>query len=129
MGPLELIYSWQALLLALMVCGITHTTKTLLDYFLGKEARKENVFVTRILLPSVAVVSGIVLAIVVPLRPEVLLNYADQYDLNWTRYLVYGSWGGACGQFCDYFYSKVKAFMASRSEGSGPNDMGPPRYR
>lgn len=129
MSPLDLLYSWQALMVAIVATGITQLLKTILDVTLGKAApestpgikemakvgmdkRKSNVVVNRFVLPMAPILVGFIYAMLVPIRPEALIEYVTAHVPEvWQQYLVFGSWGAACGQFADYGFSKVKSAL------------------
>lgn len=140
MGPLELIYSWQALLVAMCASGTTQFFKTIVDVlrgvkedddgtlstweYLGRQARKDTIVLNRIVFPTMVVLLGAAWAMVIPARPEVLHTYIAEYKLNWHEtYVVYGAWGAFCGQFADYLFTKAKEvisdLIARRSSNAG----------
>lgn len=107
MNPLEMMYSWQALLCAAACVSLTKLVKTVLDLSMGKEKRKANRWVTKLVLPMTPVIVGLVYAIVVPLRPEILLSYAETHLSGVWLYLGYAGWGAACGQFSTMLHGKA----------------------
>lgn len=144
MGPLELMYSWQALLCAAAAFGVTQITKRIIEVIYEKKLveserqkirkkakeqgvyrstpkdkqpsdgelkRKVNPVLNRIVLPIVPVIVGIVYAMVVPLRPETLIEYADTHLSGAWLYLGYGGWGAACGQFSTMLFDKLKDIL------------------
>lgn len=130
LGPLSLMYSWQALICATACVGITQMIKTIIDIMYlpkvedqpggphrsaAKEKRKENLWVTRVTLPVIPVLVGAVWAAVVPLRPDVLVEYVKAEELQglWMV-LAYGGWGGACGQFSTMLHSKLKDLLHAK---------------
>lgn len=134
MGPLELMYSWQALACAAASVGVTRLVKTIIGLVYlqrerkramkgpgpyrtaevkeaAKEARQANVWVTRVALPLTAIVTGAVYALLVPLRPEVLIEYVSEHLSGFWVYMAYLGWGGACGQFSTALHEKLKSFL------------------
>jgi hypothetical protein len=129
MGPLELLYSWQALLVAVAATGVTQLVKTILDVawghvdttptptmkdakVVGAELRRRSIILNRFVMPMTPILTGAVMAMVVPIRPDQLLEYITTHHIAGTgAMLVYASWGAACGQFADYGFSKVKAAL------------------
>lgn len=144
MGPLELMYSWQALLCAAAAFGATQIVKRIIDVIYekklveserkkirekakeqgvyrsppkGKEPtdgelkRRVNPVVNRIVMPVVPVVVGAAYAMLVPLRPEVLIEYADEHLSGAWLYMGYAGWGAACGQFCTMLFDKLKDML------------------
>lgn len=153
MGPVEILYCWQALLIAVVATGITQLVKTILDVVwgfrdptptasmadakkLGEQIRKRKVIVNRFVLPMTPILVGALFAIVVPAQPEILREYVNTHGLadSWKVYLIYAAWGGACGQFADYGFSKIKAALGISSPkpetpSTPPPDPGQPTER
>lgn len=140
MNPIDVFYSWQSLLLAVAVSGIVQAVKTGIDtvygtsparrstdlpsvkaHHVGKEIRKSNALITRGLLPLLPILIGAVLAMLVPLRPDILTAYAEGKGggRDWS---IYALWGAAIGQFADYIYQQIKRNLPGRfgSNGSLP---------
>lgn len=132
MNPLDLIYCWQALLVAVACVGVTQLIKTVIDATMGKERRRNSVVLTRFVLPMAPIVIGVIVAVLVPVRPEVLIDYVQARVTNtWGELSTYALWGGACGQFADYIFTKVKAAFVDVRESrlSSPDDLAPPSMR
>lgn len=116
MGPLELLYGWQALLCASACIGLTKLIKAIIDLSLSKEKRRANPWLNALVLPMVPVVLGAIYAVAIPLRPEVLLAYTKSQELEgFLLYLAYAGWGAACGQFATTLHGKLKDFLQARS--------------
>lgn len=129
MGPLELLYCWQALIIAIAATGFTQLLKTVIDVTwghvnaaptptmkakktVGADLRRSNKVLNRILLPMMPILFGFLMAVVVPVRPDLLLSYVSEHHIEgFGRLLLFGAWGAACGQFADYGFSKVKAAL------------------
>lgn len=129
MNPLDLLYSWQAVLIAIAATGVTQLIKTVLDVVwghkdaqptptvkdakkVGEARRKRSLIVNRLVLPMAPIWTGALMASVIPIRPEALVEYITaQHIEGWGRILVFAAWGAACGQFADYGFSKVKAAL------------------
>jgi len=134
MNPLELLYSWQALLIAVAATGITQLVKTVIDIVwghkdaqptptakdakrVGEALRKRSVIVNRLVLPMTPIWTGALMAVLIPIRPEVVTEYVTtQHIEGFGRLLVFAAWGAACGQFADYGFNKIKATL--RDAGS-----------
>ena len=144
MGPIELLYCWQALLIAIVATGITQLIKTIVDVAwgathpiptpamadakkLGEELRKKNLIMNRFVMPMAPILVGAVAALLVPIYPDELHTYIDTHAISGTsRAMVLALWGGACGQFADYGFSKVKAALGdfrARRESTPPPAM------
>lgn len=114
MNPLDLFYSVPAVVVAFGAYMWTQVAKTAVDiaYKKAGKDRKENVWITRFLLPMVPPVSGAIIAALIPLHPDSLLAYVEANGAEWSKVnelSVFAAWGAACGQLSDYLYSKVKA--------------------
>jgi hypothetical protein len=113
MGPLEMMYSWQALICATACVGLTQLTKAVLDVSMGAEKRKASRWLGVVVLPALPVVFGVGYAVLVPLRPEVLLGYINQHvQEGWAwQAAAFGAWGAACGQFATTLFDRLKAAL------------------
>jgi hypothetical protein len=112
MGPLEMMYGWQALLCACACVGLTQLLKAVLDTSLGVERRKANKWLTNVVLPATAVVVGMLYGAFVPLWPEVLLDYVRTHvEGDVLGMLAKGSWGAACGQFATTLHDRIKGLL------------------
>lgn len=137
MNPIDVFYSWQSLLLAVGVSGIVQAVKTGIDtvygtsparrssdapgakaHHVGKELRKSNALLTRGLLPLLPILIGALLAVFVPLRPDILTTYAEGKGggMDWK---IYALWGAAIGQFADYIYQQIKRNLPGRFGSNG----------
>lgn len=148
MNPIEILYSWQALLVAITASGLTQLIKTIYDIAkgrqvlkkistpppspdgvptkpvktaaVGKEVRQSNVWLNRIVLPTIPIVIGALIGGFIPLRPEVLIEYVEGHVDGWyTQAFVYSIWGAACGQFADYTFSKAKSLLRAVIDSRG----------
>ncbi len=173
-NPLELMYSWQAVAVAIACVGITKLVKTIIDAYLRSRAgvmlreaqakelaakekasiekkaaklgyrdqakpmkakseahyyallmRKNSVWMNRFVLPMTPIVVGMIVAMVIPIAPEGLIEYLDTHVPEaWGQLGVKALWGGACGQFADYIFSKVKAFFEDfKNRNAGDDDL------
>lgn len=114
MGPLEMMYSWQALLCATACVGLTKMVKTAIDLKMGKEKRKESRWLNHFFLPMLPILVGALYAAFVPLRPEVLIEYTAQHvTAPWLAVLAFAAWGAACGQFSTMLHQKLKDFIVA----------------
>lgn len=116
-NPLDLMYSWQALLCAAACVGVTKLVKTILDITMGEKKRKSNKWVSKVVLPVTPIVVGSVYAAAVPLRPEVLSEYVSANLTGAWVWLGYAAWGAACGQFSNFGYDRLRE-MLKGSDGS-----------
>ena len=114
MGALEMFMSWQAVTLAVIVVTLSGGVKALVDTAWpgGKEARRGNRWVTRLVLPAMPLVLGFVAGVFVPLRPVAVVEFVITHaDPDW-HWLGYGGWGFVAGGVAgDYLYSKFKSFL------------------
>lgn len=114
-NPLELMYGWQALLCAVACTGVAQLVKTILDLTMGAEKRKANRWVTRLVLPLIPIVAGMLYGLLVPFRPEALIAFVAEHADDAWGYLGYSVWGGACGQFSAYLYTHVKKLIVTKA--------------
>lgn len=112
-GPLELFYSVQSVLCALAVVGLMKLVTTIIDLTYGKEQRKTNKWLSRLILPAGAVVLGMLYGAFVPFRPAFLEEHvAEHVESFWLAALAFGSWGAACGQFAQTLHDRAKDLFA-----------------
>lgn len=166
-NPLSLMYSWQAVAVAIACVGITKLVKTIIevafrakakslaagdkakievaatkmghrtkaetkkakseDHFYAYLMRKNSVWLNRFLLPLAPIFIGAIIAVVIPVIPEDLLAYLDaNVEGGFGQLSLRALWGGACGQFADYIFSKVKHFFEDfAAKNSGDHDLPP----
>jgi len=104
-GPLQILYSWQSLLLAIAITIGTQGVKRLVDSFMGgTDTRKQRRYMSTVVLPAVPLALGTLAGMFVPLRPELLMEYVRTHDVS--MYWVGGAYGLAVGQFADYLYQR-----------------------
>ncbi len=120
-NPLELLYSWQALLCAVAVVGLMKLITTIIDLTYGKAKRKGNKWLSALVLPVSTVLVGALWAMLVPLRPEVLIAFVTAHvDDGFFAVLSFGAWGGACGQFAQTLYDRANDLLRARTGTSLP---------
>ena len=118
LGPLEVLYCWQSVLLAIGVATATHGVKRLFDVFAGgKEARKKKIIINRLILPATPILLGAIGAAVVPILPEALIAYSTLHGLvGFKLVLVNAGYGAAVGQFADYVWHRFSGIQADVSQ-------------
>jgi hypothetical protein len=111
--PLEILYCWQALVVAVTAAGIVRFVKAVIDATKGEAWRKDRKWIELFLLPGLAVFFGALIAVVLPLRPEMLDAYLEKVPEEHAnaKLGVYALWGGACGQFSSWIYDRVVAIL------------------
>lgn len=115
MGPLDIFIGWQPLLIAAIVYMTTQLVKAIIDGVMGREKRKANRVLTRIVLPALPPLLGACAAFI-PAHPQSLVDYVAANELDWwVAQLIYAAWGATCGQFADYLYSKIKNLIQHES--------------
>lgn len=102
--------------LGALVYMATQAIKTVVDVAMGKKVdgtprRKDNVWLTRIVFPSIPVVVGILLAVFVPFRPTVLIDFVTEYITGFSETVAYAAYGAIVGQFSKSLYMEGKAFF------------------
>jgi hypothetical protein len=123
LGPLSVLICWQSLVLALGVSTGTHGVKSALDFSIkgGKEARKNKLFVHRIVLPATPILLGILVAIFVPLHPEALLKYFTEHKITGMKEIsILCAYGAFLGQFSDFVWHRFSSLTAKKPAGPPP---------
>jgi len=112
--PLDLLYSWQSLFLAVVIATMTQSFKHLVEGLIekysggdGRAKRKASVLNVT-MFPMFPLLLGGVIGRFFPIRPEYLVRYVNE---NHTSMAVYAMWGASIGQFSDYLYQRAKAFF------------------
>lgn len=120
MNPLEILYSWQSLFLAIVIAGITQSVKHGVDIYLegrqgdspdrktGREIRQQNALVNNTLLPLFPLFLGALLGAFLPIQPEPLVLYVTTHH---SSSAVYAMWGASVGQFADYIFQRAKQLL------------------
>lgn len=114
MTPLDLLYSWQSLFLAVVIATMTqsfkHLVESLIERYSGGDGRaKRKASIANVtLFPMFPLILGGVIGRFFPIRPEYLVRYVNE---NHTSLAVYAMWGASIGQFSDYLYQRSKAFL------------------
>lgn len=113
LGPLGVLYSWQSCVVAFLITTFTHGIKALIDYKMGgKESRQESLFLNSILLPATPILLGALIGSVLPLRPEALMNYMIEHNIQgWSAHLVFAGYGMAVGQFSTYVWDRYSSLI------------------
>lgn len=113
-SPLDLLFSWQAILCAAACVGITQLVKTSIDVAIGASRRKRSRALSLFVLPMLPIWIGAAYALAIPMHPEVLGQYLTTQAIEgWPRALSLAAWGGACGQFSTYVYERVERTLAT----------------
>lgn len=130
-NPFDVFMSWQTYALAVAVYCITQFIKVCINLLLaqasgqdpladvvmmhrlGAELRKEKDVINKLVLPAIPVWLGVFFSVAIPIRPESVITFAHTYGGSWFgEHAIYAFWGGFCGQFADYLYSKVSDAIA-----------------
>lgn len=130
LGPVEILYNWQSIVLAAGVSAVVQGLKKTLDIVVGgKDKRKAIRWVTQVLLPLSPLLFGALGAIIVPLHPEKLTEYVAA-NANAKPWVAHGAWGAAVGLLSDYLYQRVRLVMDAMAKpaaivaagGSSPSE-------
>lgn len=114
MNPLDILYSWQALICASACVGVTQLAKRTLDVRIGEEARKASRLLTVLVLPTMPIAVGALYAVAVPMHPDALGAYLEAQGIDGgARALSLASWGAACGQFAVYVYERIERTLST----------------
>lgn len=122
LGPLAVFYGWQSVVLAILVSMLTAGVKRGLDAAMGgAEKRKASLPVSQLLLPATPIIIGALVAVLVPVHPEVLTDYvAAKAFTGFKAYAVLAAYGACVGQFSDYLWSRYSGFIgAAKPAGDG----------
>ncbi len=127
-NPIELMWSWQALLVSITAAGIVQFLKVVIDiawgHFskeetptikarlsVGRDKRSGNKILDRLVMPALGPVVGALITLFIHVYPEVLQTYVEsmiEKGAMTSGWAIYMLWGGGCGQFADYAVTKVK---------------------
>jgi len=134
MNPIEVLYCWQALLIAGLAAAMTQVVKTLYDIRRGKRSvietptvkeavkvgkmlRKDNdTIIDRVVLPACPIVFGACLAAIIPARPDVIMAYITTHHVGTSAIFIYMGWGAACGQVADHVVGKTLKIFKKDTE-------------
>ncbi len=114
MTPLDLLYSWQSLFLAVVIATMTQSFKHLVEGLIEKysggdgRAKRKASIANVTLFPMFPLLLGGLIGRFFPIRPEYLVRYVNE---NHTSLAVYAMWGASIGQFSDFLYQRSKAFL------------------
>lgn len=112
MNPIDILYSWQAILCAVACVGITEAIKTAIDVRIGSAARKRSAILSRLVLPMLPIWVGALYAVAIPMHPEALGAYLEAQGVEgWARLVSLGAWGAACGQFSTWIYDRAERLI------------------
>lgn len=122
-NPIEILYCWQALVMAVAIYMLTHTIKAAIPHLYTPKTEKGKVILKRVVMPAVPPLLGFIGSIIVPLHPEVLSAYVTEHVKNaFQGAMIYGIWGAAVGQFADYAYTKVTKLLGAIASQSGTEE-------
>jgi hypothetical protein len=134
MNPIEVLYCWQAILIAGLAAGATQLVKTLYDIRRGQRSvidtptvkdaakvgrmlRKDtDVIFDRIILPACPIFFGASFAALIPARPDVIMAYITTHNVGASAVFIYMGWGAACGQVADHVVSKTMRILRKEAE-------------
>lgn len=122
LGPISAIICWQSIILAMVVVTLTHGVKKALDSAMGgAEAREKVKFVDNLVLPAIPIVLGAVLAMVLPLTPDLIAAWVVDHALSkLNRLLVLASFGVVVGQFSDYAFHRISGLLEKQEAAVAP---------
>lgn len=137
MNPIEIIFCWQTITVAVIASGMTHFTKRCIDILrgmkdvdgnvdmweaIGKELRRDSIVIDDVVLPGCVLFWGAVAAASLRLVPEVVLEYVATHAPGIRGYAIFASWGAVCGFFADAIFMKVRSIAAKLETQSNPNE-------
>lgn len=121
MTPLDILYSWQSLFLAVVIATMTQSFKRLVEGLIERYsggdgvAKRKASLANTTLLPLFPLVLGGLIGRFFPIRPEYLVQYVNE---NHTSMAIYAMWGASVGQFSDYLYQRAKGFLILGPQGA-----------
>lgn len=112
--------------LGVVIYMFTQLVKTIIDVSMGKvevDGKKvlkrkadteKYAWLNRIVLPAIPPVAGILLGALIPFRPEPLIEFVTEHTTGFWQTVAYASYGAVVGQYSDYIYTKVSAYVKDR---------------
>lgn len=125
MNPLDFLYSWQSLFLAVVISTMTQSFKCLVEGLIERysggsgSAKRKASLANTTLLPLFPLLLGGLIGRFLSIRPEYLVRYVND---NHASTAVYAMWGASVGQFSDYLYQRAKRIMAFGPAASAPTE-------
>jgi len=134
MNPIEILYCWQAVVVAVVATLTTTLIKSIIDVVWGKTApeptpgvkemakigmmkRKGTLVLNRIVIPGIPIVAGALFSSFVPLHPDVIVEYVSTNGIEGIgKTAIFAGWGAGCGQFADYTWTKIMAFYKTAKD-------------
>lgn len=118
LGPLEVFYSWQALLMSVIVYSATRSIKSSM-YLLAKEDERRKLWVKHVALPVLPLLIGSLVAISIPMRPDLIEKYAQ---VSGSPLAIYAAFGACVGQFADYIHQRIESVLKLKAGSLGLGD-------
>ncbi len=106
---LEMFLSWQALVLAVITVTLTAGAKAVFG-FAWKDWKTSRV-ASKLVVPALPLVIGFAAGVLVPLRPEAVVEYVAASTSGFWVHVAYGSWGFVTGGVAGaWLFDRFKAF-------------------
>lgn len=127
---------WQSILLCIVVYMLTQLVVVVIDIRLagakgkasivrkiGMERRKEDPWLSLVVLPALPPIIGFLIAVNIPLRPELIISYVETHVTSYG-FMIYGFWGAVCGQLSSSAYDKVRDIISGFAAGGRHGNEG-----
>lgn len=123
LGPMEILYCWQSVLLS---CGVHVGTRALKGAVLlsAGDSKKRLAWAKQFFIPLIPLLLGMFSAVVFPLHPDALVKYIKADGIA-DPMMVYACYGGAVGTFADYIHQRISGAMEIKSAHSDAADTTP----
>lgn len=108
LGPLSFLYSWESLLLSVIIYSVTRSVKHGV-LIISKTREIENRWVRYVLFPLVPLVVGSIVCVLIPIHPQQIKDYAAGSGVN--KNLFFMAYGAALGQFADYLHHRIRGIL------------------
>jgi hypothetical protein len=128
LGPLSIIVELQTYVAAIVIYVATHFVKVAIDLAHGENGtakRKQNPWMSQILLPAIPIILGFLYGAFVPFRPDTIEDYVATHE-NASIIIVGGVFGIVIGQFSDYIYTKISKGIKGFAEAKQRRSLRPP---
>lgn len=112
---LEMFISWQSIVLAAIVVTVTGGLKTVLC--MVWKGAKQTRLGSKVVIPAIPLVLAAVVGAVVPLRPEVVVEYVAEHTSGGGSTLAYAAWGlVSAGVFGAWLFDRAKNLLRHGKE-------------
>lgn len=120
LGPLEILYCWQSIVLS---CGVHVGTMVLKNavILLAGDSKIKLAWAKEVAVPLLPLILGVLSAVYIQLLPDYLTAYIATHDVK-APWRVYAAYGASIGTFADYIHQRVASTLkikAAHNESKG----------